>query len=158
MCSQKNRNILRRLINRKPQTANRRYSFAFCLLFSAFCLFAFASCDREEKLYNSWNLQTVLMNGEPLNDSLQLNVIPYYTYYTFFYANSLHVQTYSHEQFISSSDGFYQFVNSSTIKMRFTLLYKRYDIEAKIKKLTKKELNLEYEDNGNTYFLKLFTN
>ncbi|MCL2290045.1 MAG: hypothetical protein FWC34_04985 [Bacteroidetes bacterium] len=107
---------------------------------------------------NNWNLQFVSMNGEPLNDSLQLNVIPYFTYYTFFYANSLEVVTYSRGQYIRSSDGFYQFINSSTIKMRFTLLHKPYDIEAKIKKLTRKELNLEYKDNGNTYFLKLFTN
>jgi hypothetical protein len=131
---------------------------AFCFLLSAFCLFAFTSCDKEEKLYNYWNLQSVLMNGEPLNDSLQFNLIPYFTYYTFSYASSLEVSTFALGKFMSSSDGFYYFDSKSTIKMRFTLLYTRYDITAKIKKLTRKELNLEYEDNGNTYFLKLYTN
>jgi len=57
---------------------------------------------------------------------------------------------------ISSPDGYYRFLNKSEIEMKFTLLYKRYEINASIKKLTKRELNLEYEDKGNTYFLQLF--
>jgi len=109
-------------------------------------------------LYNSWNLQKVTMNGQQINDSLQYNIIPGYTYYTFFFEQSLTVRTYAQGQITTSSDGFYNLGNNSMLKMRFTILNKRYNINAKIKKLTKKELNLEYEDEGNTYFLKLFTN
>ena len=145
MCCQKNRNILRGL-----------KVYFFCHLLSVFCFFAFISCDKQEMIINSWNLQTVLKNGQPLNDSLQFNLIPRYTHYNFYYANSLNVSTFASGQLTSSSNGFYEFTNSSTIRMRFTLLYQRYEITAKIKKLTRNELNLEYEDNGNTYFLKLF--
>jgi hypothetical protein len=106
----------------------------------------------------SWRLQTVLMNDEPLNDSLQFNVIPKYTYYQFFVENTLSVITYAQEEHIASSSGFYRFENRSTLEMRFSLLYKRYHMKATIKKLTSRELNLEYEDNGNTYFLILFSN
>jgi hypothetical protein len=59
------------------------------------------------------------------------------------------------DQITTSSDGFYKIEGSSKLEMRFTILNKRCNIIAKIKKLTKKELNLEYEDKGNTYFLKL---
>jgi len=113
--------------------------------------------DREERLYGRWNLQTVLMNDEPLNDSMQFNVIPKWTNYKFFYMNSLDVSTVALGQPVSSPDGYYYFSNKSTLEMQYTLLYKRYDISAKIKKLTTNELNLEYTDNGNTYFLQLFS-
>jgi hypothetical protein len=107
---------------------------------------------------NRWRLQTVLMNNEPLDDSLQFNVIPKYTYYYFYIENSLNVSTYALGQPVSSADGFYRFTNRSTLEMRFSLLYKRYHITANIKKMTRKELNLEYEENGNTYLLMLFSN
>ena len=97
------------------------------------------------------------MNDEPYSDSTKFNLIPFYTYYTFFYANSLEVRTFVSGRTIESAGGVYLFENS-TIKMRFILEHQRYDIEAKIIKLTRKELNLEYEDKGNTYFLKLYTN
>jgi len=124
----------------------------------SFIFFVFASCDNEDKLYGTWNLQTVLMNGEPLNDSLQFNVIPKYTDYIFFYENVLTVKTHALGAYVSSLDGFYYFKNNSTLYMKYSILYKKYDITAKIIKLTNRELNLEYDDRGNTYFLKLYSN
>ena len=126
----------------------------FCLfLLSALCI----SCgDIEEKLYGTWSLQSVLMNGEPLNDSLQFNLIPKHTDYTFAFANRLNVSTYALGEPFSSADGFYTIVNNSTIEMTFTLLFEKYNIKATIKKLNKKALNLEYEDKGNYYFLYLY--
>ena len=153
MCCKKNWNIFRRLKTNR----NNVVSFVFCFLLSTFCISIFVSCDKEEKLYGSWLLQTTLLNGEPLNDSLQFNVSKY-TYYTFFYQNSLTVTTSISGFKVDSPDGYYYFKNNSTIQMKYTLLYNRYDITAKIKKLTNRELNLEYEDNGNTYFLKLYSN
>jgi lysine/ornithine N-monooxygenase len=105
-----------------------------------------------------WNLQTVLMNGEPFSDSLQFHLTPKYTYYFFSYSNSLNVATIVHGGYTESSDGFYEFVDKSTIRMRFTLLYNRHHITAKIKKLTRTELHLEYEEGGGTYYLKLYSN
>jgi hypothetical protein len=96
------------------------------------------------------------MNEEPFNDSLQFNLTPEFTYYTFNYANSLTVKTYALDQYTLSSNGYYRLVNKSTLEMRFSLLYRHYNINAKIKKLTQRELNLEYEDNENTYFLTLY--
>ena len=116
-----------------------------------------SSCGKEEMLLGSWNLQTVLMNNEPLNDSLQFNVIPKYTYYTFSFANVLTVQTFALNGNITAPDGFYRLKDKSTLYMRFTLLHKHYDIDAKIKKLNRRELYLEYEYNSNTYFLKLYS-
>jgi len=158
MRRQKNWNIFRRLKNKKIVLSSLRpFSFSPFLLFSLL-LFSLSSCDKEEMLYNTWHLQSVTMNGQALNDSSQFNVIPNYTFYTFFYGNSLTVQTFAEGRRISSSDGIYNLVGKSKIEMSFTILYNRYNINAKIKKLTKKELNLEYEDKGNTYFLKLYTN
>ena len=158
MCRQKNRNILRRLKNKKfVPSCLRAFMLSPFLLFSLL-LFSLSSCDKEEKLYNSWQLQSVKINGESRTDSLQYNLILNYTYYTFFYQNSLTVLTYAMGQITTSSDGYYELAGNSRVKMHFTILNKRYDIDAKIKKLTRKELNLEYEDKGNTYFLKLYTN
>ena len=123
--------------------------------FTTFFLLTFSSCDKEERLYGSWNLQTVLMNGELLNDSLQYNLIPKYTYYTFHFENILHIE--NKALALSSPDGIYYFKNNSTVNMKYSLQYKRFDIDAKIKKLNKKELHLEYEDNGNNYLLKLYS-
>jgi len=143
MRRKKNWNIIRRLI----------LLSAFSLLLSTFIC-----CDKEEMLYGSWNLQTVLKNGEPLNDSLAFNLIPNYTYYTFFYANILTVDTYAKGQPASSSNGSYRFIDKSTLELRFTIFYINYNFHARIKKLTQRELHLEYDDNGNTYLMKLYTN
>ena len=145
MCRQKNRNIFRRLTP------------LFLVPFS-FLLFTSTSCDPEETIVGSWNLQAVLMNGEAYTDSTQFHLSTKYTYYNFFYMNSLDVRTYANGQPTASSNGFYKFTSKSTLEMRFTLLYQQNEIKAKIKKLTRRELNLEYEDDGNTYLLKLYTN
>jgi hypothetical protein len=57
---------------------------------------------------------------------------------------------------LTSPDGYYAY-NKSSINMRYSLYEKKYDISAKITKLTRKELNLEYKDRGNNYFLKLYS-
>ena len=148
---------------RKLNVKNKCSFLYFSLLIVCASLFIcnFSSCNHEELIVNTWNLQTVLMNGEPLNDSLQFNVIPKYTYYIFFYANVLTVKTVALGKVTTSSNGHYEFVNNtkkSEIKMDFTILYEKYKIIAKIVKLTKRELNLEYEFRGNTYLLKLYAN
>jgi hypothetical protein len=128
-----------------------------CVL-SAFCILTLASCDKQEKLYNRWNLQSVLMNGQPINDTTQFNLRLYYTNYYFYYENSLNVSTYAKGSLTETADGFYQLEKKSMLFMRFTILYQSYKIRAKIKKLTKKEMHLEYTDNGNKYLMKLYTN
>ena len=142
MRSQKNRNLLWRL------------TAIHVLLF--FCL---TSCDKEDKLMNRWNLQHVSVNGGALKDSSIYHLLPRYTDYVFFIENSLSVETYIplNGQFTSSADGYYKLKNS-TLEMRFRILNQKTNITAKIKKLTKKELHLEYSDKGNTYLLKLYTN
>jgi hypothetical protein len=105
-----------------------------------------------------WNLQTILVNNEPINEPYPYHLIPNYSYYTFFYANSLDVNSYIDGRWEPSADGYYSFVNKSTVEMRFTIIDQRYNISAKIKKLTKRELHLEYENKGNTYYLKLYGN
>jgi len=162
MRRKKNWNIFRRLKKGdKTSSLITRSSFllsAFCFLLSAFSLLALTSCDKEERLIGSWRLQTVLMNNEPLNDSLQENVIPKLTQYHFFYSNSLSISTYDFtlDKPISSPEGFYYFINRSQLRMEYTLLFRHYVITADIKKLTNKELHLEYEDKGNRYFLELY--
>ena len=155
MCSKKNWNILRRL---SRKTNSIPFS-AFCVLLSAFSFLSFVSCDNEEKIYGTWHLQSALMNGKPISDSLQLNVIPKYTYYIFFISSDvMEVISYdsSGEQTISPI-GTYHFIDNKTLEMNYRLVSTQYEITAKIKKLTWQELNLEYEDQGNTYFLKLFS-
>ncbi|MDR2971456.1 MAG: hypothetical protein LBU83_05955 [Bacteroidales bacterium] len=146
------------MINLKFKIQNSKLLLPFYLFsFLLFLLLTFSSCDKQEMLYGSWNLQTATMNGKPLNDSLQFNAIPAYTYYSFLYENRLTVRTFAMGQITSSPDGFYKLDKKLNLEMSFTILHKRYNIRAKIKKLTKKELNLEYEENGNKFFLKLFT-
>jgi len=171
MCSKKNRNIFRRLIkNQTIQTTNpitlllkglfinkgSRYPFSFLLI--TFCLIALSSCDKEEMIINRWNLQQVFVNNEPIKEPYPLGLRPIDTHYTFYYANSLNIRTLAEGGWTESADGFYSFENKSTIKMRFTLLYQRYEFSAKIKKLTKRELHLEYTYKGDTYILKLYGN
>jgi len=108
---------------------------------------------------NRWNLQSVTVNGEPIDSlTMQYHLFPKYTDYVFFYEGSLSVETFANGQFTSSADGYYEFANRSTLKMKFTILNKKNEISAKIKKMTKREMNLQYENDGNTYFLKLYTN
>jgi hypothetical protein len=132
---------------------------AFCFLIPAFCLFAslFSSCDKEEKLFGTWRLQTVFMNGDTLRDSLQYNLLPKYTLYVFFLQNSFELNTVINGIHTTSTDGFYSFKNKSTINLNYTIRWQHYSIEAKIKKLTRRELTLEYSDNGNEYLLILYT-
>jgi len=174
MRSQKNRNILRRLIpHPTPHTPNpspllrepfrnkgsRYYILLLLFCSSAFLLFCFSGCDKEEKIMNIWNLQSVTMNGKTLTDSSQYHLLPRYTYYSFYYENRMNVETYAKGQFTESADGYYKLSKKNTIlDMKFTILNQRSNISAKVKKLTKKELQLEYKNNGNTYFLKLYSN
>jgi len=97
------------------------------------------------------------MNGEVYTDSTQFHLLTKHTYYNIFYHNSLDVKTIANGQWTASSNGYYRFIDKSTIEMRFTLLYQQQEITAKIKKLTRRELNLEYEEDGDTYLLKLYT-
>jgi len=146
MRSQKNWNLIRRLTN----NTNQLSVLLFCFLLSA--------CDKQERLYNRWNLQYVTMNGVEIKDTSQYNVIPYYTTYSFLYENRLNIYTYARGVFVETADGFYQRKKNSMLNMSFTIMNKKYDIKAKVKKLTKKEMHLEYTDKGNKYFLKLYTN
>jgi len=135
-----------------------RTSYLIPFLLFSLLILSLTSCDKEEIIIGSWNLQTVLKNGEVNTDSTQFHLLTMYTYYHFFYFNSVDISTLANGQWTGSADGFYKFINNSTLEMRFTILYQQYAIIAKIKKLTRKELNLEYEDNENTYLLKLYTN
>jgi hypothetical protein len=144
MRGKKNRNLIRRL--------------NFCFLLSAFCLCTLNGCDKETTLRNRWNLQKVYINGEQVTNSTEYNLLPYYTNYYFYYENSLNVSTRAKGEATESADGWYKLQSKSTLQMRFTILDKRYNITAKIKKMTKKEMHLEYTANGNKYLLKLFTN
>ena len=110
-------------------------------------------------IMNRWNLQYVRMNGKPLPDSSQFHLLPRYTYYVFLLEHSLNVETLANGQYTESADGYYKFTSNSTIEMRFTILNQKTHIkEAKIKKLNRKELHLEYKDRGDTYFMKLYAN
>jgi hypothetical protein len=81
--------------------------------------------------------------------------MPKYTYYYFFYGNALEVTTIVDNEQIRSPNGKYFFKNHSTLELEFTLKYQKYKIDnVNIVKLTNKEMNLEYDYKGNTYFLK----
>jgi hypothetical protein len=171
MCRQKNRNLFRRLINRSHFSYLISHISYLLLreplkirvlgMLSAFCfllLSLFMSCNKEEMLINRWNLQYVRLNGNPLPDSSKYHLLTRYTDYTFLYQHSFCVNTYANGQFTSSADGYYNLEKQSKLYLRFSIHNQRNEFTAKIKKLTNKELNLEYSDNGNTYFLKLYTN
>jgi hypothetical protein len=108
---------------------------------------------------NRWNLQSVKVNGSPIDSAqMKYHLLPKYTDYVFFVEPNFVVDTYINGQYTSTADGYYKFVSSSTLEMKFTLYNKKSEIKAKIKKLTRRELNLEYKENGVTYFLKLYAN
>jgi hypothetical protein len=106
-----------------------------------------------------WRLQTVLVNDEPYQDSTHFHLLVNITTFYFQYSNSLNVRTIANGKLTETADGFYKFEgNKSKIFMRFTLLWDYNEITAKIKKLTNRELHLEYEEKGDIYYLKLFSN
>ena len=70
----------------------------------------------------------------------------------------LNIDTYANGQYTASADGYYVFKNRSTLEMKFTILNQRNNIKANVKKITNKELNLEYKDNDDTFLLKLYAN
>jgi len=171
MDRQKNRNILRRLTHQIFQMVNRipllrvplknkglRYKVFLLLSPFSFLLFCFSSCDPEEMIVNkTWHLDSTLVNGELYTDSTQFNIIPKYTYYFFGHGNVLEIKTIVDEQQVTSPNGKYFFKDRSTLKLEFTLKYQKYKIDSvNIVKLTNKEMNLEYNYKGNTYFLKFF--
>jgi len=173
MRSQKNRNILRGLTqNFTSQTPHdtpllrvffknkglRYYLSVFLFFcFSVLLLFCFTSCDKDEMIMNRWNLQSVTMNGKPLLDSSRYHLLPRYTDYVFLVEHSLTVDTYIRGNPTSSADGYYKLSKNSTLEMRFRIYEQVNHINAKIKKMNKKELHLEYSDKGDTFFLKLYT-
>jgi hypothetical protein len=132
-------------------------------------------CDKEDLILGSWNLQHVFINGEEIkepeepeeseepeksNKPEEFNLILNKTYYHFHVGNSLNVTTITNNgEPLSSLDGYYIFTNKvkSKIEMKFALKYKRYHIFAIIKKLTRKEMHMEYEQNGDHYLLKFYT-
>jgi len=163
MCCKKNRNLLRRLKNQISATKGaflnkglRNYILLFCA--SALLFFCFSSCDKEDMLRNRWNLQSVKINGSAYTDSTIYHLLPRYTNYVFSHEHSLNVEAFANGQFTDSSNGYYKLEKKSKLFMRFTIHDQSNSFTAKIKKLTKKELQLEYSANGNTYFLKLYTN
>jgi len=173
MCSKKNWNILRRLtkhiiliphhfISRrlKPATNIIISSSHHLIISSAFyflLLFTFTSCDKSEILRGNWNLQSVFINDKEVTDSDEYHLILYYTYYYFFIQNSFNIKTVIDGQQWEAPNGFYIYnYRNKTIQMKFTLMDQRSEINAKIKKLTKNEMQLEYEKDGNIYLLTLF--
>ena len=182
MCSKKNWNILRRLKKLTPHTSHLtpRTShlvphtshltphtsyltphtshltplFAFCFLL----LSTFLSCDKTEIVRSVWNLQGVSINDKEVTDSDEYHLKLFVTNYYIHYANSLDVRTVVDGQQWGTPNGFYIYnYKNKTLQMRFTLVDQHSEIMAKIKKLTRNEMRLEYEKDGNIYLLKLFS-
>jgi len=158
MCCKKNWNLIRRLTHRSPQTAHCKPLTAFCLLLFACCL---SSCDKEDLLYGRWNLQGVSINGKTVENPEEYYLRLLYTNYIFGLSNTLTISTVANidenPQILTSPDGLYLYnYKKSTLDLKFTLLYTRTSIEAKVKKLNNKEMKLEYTKDGNLYLLQLY--
>ena len=136
------------------------------LIFSA--LFLFTSCRYEDgpflsfytpekRLITTWSLQKVYRNGEQTTTpEWYANQIG--TYYTFHAYGPLVVTTYHNGTLRESYTGSWQFQNNEKeLKINFILLDVSYSYIAKIKKLSKTDLEYEYTDiNGNLWRLVLY--
>ena len=117
------------------------------------------SCDKSEVLRGTWNLQSVFINDKEVTDSDEYHLILYYTYYIYFYdEKTLDIKTVVDGQQWGAPNGFYSYnYRNKTLQMNFTLMDQRSEINAKIKKLSRNEMRLEYEKDGNIYLLTLFS-
>jgi len=116
------------------------------------------SCDKSDILLGVWNLQGVSINDKEVIDSDEYHLKLFVTNYYIYYYNSLNIRTVVDGQTWETPNGFYNYNHiNKTLQMKFTLMDQRSEINAKIKKLSKNEMRLEYEKDGNIYLLKLFS-
>lgn len=118
----------------------------------------------EYRIIGSWKVHSTYFNGTPL-DSTNINVLDSTglyannpgTYYYIYADHILNVMAYHNGDFRQSTFSTWVLLNKNTqLALDFTILGRRYSYTADITKLTRKELNYEYDDeDGNHWRLEL---
>ena len=108
------------------------------------------------RIMGNWNLEKVFLNGQQISETTFLANVPN-TYYMFDLDGILDVVCYYNGAIQYASYGTWRFQdNCKELVMDFQLNTQKYYYVARIKKLTKKELFYEYNDDyGNHWRLEL---
>lgn len=110
----------------------------------------------EYRIIGNWNLEKVWLNGEEISTTDEVANRPT-NYYIFSSDYMLTINTYYNNAIRYSNYGSWQFKNNyKDVAIEFSLLNKKTYYVASIKKLTKKEMIYEYDDEkGNHWRLYL---
>lgn len=112
--------------------------------------------DPEYRIIGNWNLEKVWLNGEEITTT---DVIPnrVNNYYMFSSDYILTIYTYYNNAIHYSNYGNWGFKNNCKIlAVEYSMMNRKYYYEASVKKLTKKEMIYEYDDEkGNHWRLYL---
>jgi len=110
----------------------------------------------EYRIIGSWQLNHCYLNGTEV-DSTAYTANNSGNYYYIYADYVMSVMAYYNGEIRQSTFGTWYLQNDSKeLVLSFTLLGKRYSYTADVKKLTRKELNFEYDDaDGNHWRLEL---
>lgn len=112
----------------------------------------------EYRIIGSWQINHCYLNDTEVDSSAYTanNVGSYFYIYADYVLN---VMTYYNGEIRQSTVGTWYLKNKyKQLEINFTLLGKRYSYTADVKKLTRKELNFEYDDvDGNHWRLEMGT-
>ena len=134
----------------------RKILFVLLLGFVAVC---FTSCypegtkiSPEYRIINAWRVSNVYLNGESVeNADLQANRPG--VYYNMYADHILTVMLYYNGQVRESTFSLWRLQDNNTqLALDFTILGHHYQYTAKVMKLTKKELIVEYDDEDHNHW------
>ena len=110
----------------------------------------------EYRMMGNWNLEKVFLNGEQITETEYLANVPR-TYYIFELDGIVDVLYWYNNAMQSAVHGVWKFQNNcKELVMDFQLKTQKYYYVATIKKLSKKELIYEYDDDyGNHWRLEM---
>ncbi len=112
------------------------------------------------RIIGTWQITHTYLNGQEIDSTLYYANAPS-TFYYFYADHVLNVMTYYKGQIRESSAGFWYFYDADNkknqiINLDFSLVGHRYQYNATIRKLTKKEFIYEYDDeSGNHWRIQL---
>ena len=138
----------------------RRFFLAFAIMASALL---FTSCydegskiNPEERIVGVWELSHTYLNGEEIDSTTYYANKPG-TYYYIYADHIMTVMALYNGQIRESSFSTYYFSNKyQNITVDFSLLGRRYQYTAAIKKLSRKQFFIEYDDaNENHWRLEM---
>ncbi|MCR4737970.1 MAG: hypothetical protein K5846_07385 [Bacteroidales bacterium] len=136
----------------KPRKILFAILLGFVALFCTSCYPESTKINPEYRIVNAWKVVHVYLNGETIEDAdLQANRPG--VYYNMYADHILTVMLYYNGQVRESTFSTWVLQDKNTqLALDFTILGHHYEYVAKVMKLTKKELILEYDDENHNHW------